>query len=178
MPNYIASITVDNVIKALGDFIKTLLPAGDPPPVPVIRAEVNRVAPPYDQFVELTELLELDLSVPAMNYANIVNQTAEIDASTRIDVQIDFYGEDSGDFAKAFKSAFRSSWGYDQFPVTVKPLYTSDGMQTPLVTGEEQYERRWTLTASLQYNPSVTVPQQSATTATAIIKQPANFPTT
>jgi len=31
-----------------------------------------------------------------------------------------------------------------------------------LVTGEEQYERRWALTMSLQYNPIVIVPQQSA----------------
>ena len=33
---------------------------------------------------------------------------------------------------------------------------------TPLVTGEEQYDERWILTASLQYNPIVTIPQQSA----------------
>ena len=41
-------------------------------------------------------------------------------------------------------------------------FYCSDGMQSPLVTGEQQWEGRWTLTASLQYNPVVTVPQDFA----------------
>jgi hypothetical protein len=43
-------------------------------------------------------------------------------------------------------------------------LYCSDGHQMPLTTGEQQYETRWTLTASLQYNPTVSIPQQSANT--------------
>jgi hypothetical protein len=46
--------------------------------------------------------------------------------------------------------------------VGIAPLYCDDGQEVPLVTGEEQYERRWALTMSLQYNPIVIVPQQSA----------------
>jgi hypothetical protein len=35
----------------------------------------------------------------------------------------------------------------------------------PYKTGEEQYNRRWTVLASLQYNPVTTLPQQFADAA-------------
>lgn len=167
MPNYLASITVDEVIDALAAFIKQFIPTE----ALVIRGEVNRVAPPCAPYVELTEILQVDLNMPYGQFEGIA-QIADIEASTRIDIQVDFYGSDGGDFCKAFKSAFRTEWGYDQFPDNIKPLYSDDGRQMPLITGEKQYERRWTLTASLQYNPVVTVPQQSALQVDAIIKFP------
>lgn len=171
MPNYVASIVVDQVIDALAAFIKPFLPLE----ATVMRAEVNRVSPPPNPFVELTELLQVDLNLPFDDFQS-QNSTINITASTRIDVQIDFYGEASGDYCKAIKSAFRTGWGYSQFPINVKPLYTDDGRQSPLITGEEQYERRWTLTASLQYNPIVTVPTQSANELDATIEVPTDFP--
>ena len=130
----------------------------------IVRAQVNRVAMPSNPCAVLTELFEVDLSVPWMDYQPN-GGTATIQGSTRIDVQIDFYGTQAAEFCKVVKSAFRSGWGFDNFPSNIKPLYTSDGVQSPLVTGEHQYESRWTLTVSMQYNPVATVPQQSATTA-------------
>jgi hypothetical protein len=96
-----------------------------------------------------------------MNYDGNAGTTT-IAAPTKIDIQIDFYGIKAGELCKAVKSAFRSQWAYGQFPANIRPLYTDQGRQAPLITGEEQYESRWILTASLQYNPTVTLPQQSA----------------
>jgi hypothetical protein len=70
-----------------------------------------------------------------------------------------------------FKTAFRSSYAVDQFDSyaqtnnlgTIVPLYCSDGMESPLTSAEQQYERRWIVTLSLQYNPTVVIAQQSAT---------------
>jgi hypothetical protein len=92
-------------------------------------------------------------------------------------VQIDFYGAQAGEFCKTVKTAFRSEWGYNTFAANVKPLYTSDGIQSPLLTGEEQYESRWTLTVSMQYNPTVAVPQQSANVVTASPVDAVDLPT-
>jgi hypothetical protein len=120
--------------------------------------------------------LQVDLSVPATEYQPPVAPapalgTATIYGPSRIDVQIDFYGAQAGEFCKTAKTAFRSHWGFAHFPANIKPLYTSDGVQSPLLTGEQQYESRWTLTASMQYNPTVTVPQDFADnlTPTAVI---------
>lgn len=153
---YTSSITVDQVIDALADFLGPFVPGAQ-----ITRAQVNRVAMPSNPGVVLTEMLQVDLSVPAMDYQPDAS-TATIKGPTRIDVQIDFYGEQASEFCKTVKTAFRSHWGFSHFPANIKPLYTSDGIQAPLVTGEQQYESRWTLTASLQYNPIVTVPQDFA----------------
>ena len=153
---YTSSITVDQVIDALADFLAPFVPDAQ-----IVRAQVNRVAMPSNPGVVLTEMLQVDLSVPATDYQPD-DGTATVAGPTRIDVQIDFYGAQAGEFCKTVKTAFRSHWGFAHFPANIKPLYTSDGIQAPLVTGEQQYESRWTLTASLQYNPIVTVPQDFA----------------
>ena len=165
---YTASITVDQVIDALADFLAPFVPGAS-----VVRAQVNRVAMPPNPCVILTEMLQVDLSIPATEYQPDDN-TATIYGPTRIDVQIDFYGAQAGEFCKTVKTAFRSHWGYEHFPANIKPLYTSDGMQSPLTTGEQQYESRWTLTASLQYNPTVTVPQEFADEVTPNLVIPAD----
>ena len=153
---YTSSINVDQVIDALADFLAPFVPGAQ-----VVRAQVNRVAMPSNPGVVLTEMLQVDLSVPATEYQPDAG-TATIEGPTRVDIQIDFYGEQAGEFCRTVKTAFRSHWGFSHFPANIKPLYTSDGIQAPLVTGEQQYESRWTLTASLQYNPIVTVPQDFA----------------
>ena len=158
MTNYVSSITIDQVIDALAAFILPFLGTGGQ----TIRGQQNRVALPNPPVAVLTELGQFDLNFPYMDFTNLAAGTADIDASTRIDVQVDIYGPLAGSQCKAVKSAFRSEYGFNAFPAYVKPLYTDDGREIPLITGEQQYERRWTLTATMQYNPTVTVPQQSA----------------
>ena len=156
--NYIPSILIDAVIEALGAFITPFLPDG----TPITRAQVNRVAPPNSPFVELREILQVDLETPTSTNSTEFQQ-AGILTPTRIDIQVDFYGPSAGDWCKAIKAVMRSQYAPAQFPDGIKPLYSSDGQQAPLITGEQQYENRWILTCSLQYNPDVFVPQQSAT---------------
>lgn len=169
MTLYVSSITIDQVIDYLADFLTPIVS-----PAEIVRAQVNRVPMPSDPCVVLTELLQSDLNVPYLDYQPS-DDTGTVHQSTRIDIQIDFYGSQAGDFCKAVKSVFRSSWAFDKFPDNVRPLYTSDGIQSPLVTGEEQYESRWTLTVSLQYNPTVSVPQDFADELSATVYVPADL---
>lgn len=173
-PLYIPSLLIDQVINALAVFIAPFL--GNPLPyvptnsenvVPIIRAQVNRVSMPITGFVELRELFEIDLETPTFVNTwsfEIEAQQGMITTPTRIDIQMDFYGPSAGDWCKAVKTVFRTDYAVSQFPDGMVPLYCSDGTQAPLITGEAQYENHWILTATLQYNPSVSVPLQSATT--------------
>jgi len=151
---YTTSITLDDAIDALGDFIALFVDGAE-----IVRAQVNRVPMPLDNCVVLTELFGVSLSRPNQDFS--VDRIA-IKDRTRFDIQVDFYGPSSGDFCKAVQAAFMTSYAYNKFPDTVKPLYTSDGIQSPLISGEQQWESRWTLTVSLQVNPVVEVPQDSA----------------
>jgi hypothetical protein len=162
---YLPSITIDAVIDALGAFLQPFCPGAT-----IIRAQVNRVAPPPDPYVLLTEILQVDLETP-IDVDNGANSQTDITAPKRIDIQVDFYGPSSGDQCTAVKSIYRSAYAPAQFPDGIKPLYCSDGHQTPLITGEQQWASRWTITASLQYNPTVSIPQQSANKLAANIME-------
>lgn len=171
------SLTVDDVIDALATFMEPLVDGAQ-----IVRAQVNRVPMPDAPCIVLTELLTVDLSVP---YADYIPPSAPIPAlgvaalhgPSRIDVQADFYGATAGELCQSVRTAFRTGWGFDTFPQEIKPLYTSDGVQMPLITGEQQYQSRWTLTASMQYNPVVTVPQDFAETleVTALVAVDVNL---
>ena len=162
---YAVNTTIDEVIEALAVVLTPFIENSQ-----IVRAQVNRVAMPPSPCVVLTELLAVDLAVPFDGYPiTALATTAAITSPTRIDVQIDFYGEKAGDFCKTMQTIFRSFWAFDQFPINIKPLYTSNGIQAPLITGEEQYESRWTLTVSMQYNPIVTVPQDFAAALSPLI---------
>lgn len=156
---YVPSIVIDTVIESLGAFIQPFVGDG----TQIIRAQVNRVAPPIGSFVELTELFMSDLEYPR-NWYDATNQQRNIIGPKRIDIQADFYGKASGDWCNVVKTALRTPYGVAQFPAGIAPLYTDDGRESPLMTGEMQYERRWSLTCVLQFNPIVIVPQQSANT--------------
>lgn len=145
------SITIDNVVNALADFLEPLMPAG----TQIVRAQVNRVAMPEPPCIVLIEMGQYDLATTRNTYDIITG--ADFQRSTRIDVQIDFYDGQAGEMCNTVKTLLRSSYGPDNFPDNIKPLYCSDGIQAPLITGEEQYEARWTITASMQYNPVINV---------------------
>lgn len=153
---YTPSITIDAVIEALGAFILPFMGDGE-----VVRAQVNRVPQPPKPCAVLTELRTEDVSIPHFEYATLTD-TATIAGPKRIHVQIDFYGDLAGDMCNAVKIAFRSDYGFLNFPVNIKPLYSDEGIQAQMITGERQWASRWTLTAVMQYNPIVTVPQQFA----------------
>ncbi len=153
---YVASIAIDSVLDALGTFLTPFVT-----PAQIIRAQVNRVAPPVGSFVELTEIANVDLEVPRQWYDG-TNRQRDIIGPKRLMIQADFYGKNAGDWCAAVKTVWRTAWAVSQFPAGIAPLYCDDGHESPLITGEDQYERRWALTMSLQYNPIVIVPMQSA----------------
>lgn len=153
---YVPSILLDTVFEALGAFIQPFVGTTQ-----IIRAQVNRVSSPPGAFVELTEISSTDLEVPRQGY-DATNAQRDILGPKRIVIQADFYGESAGDWCAAVKTVWRTAYATTQFPVGIAPLYCDDGHEMPLMTGEEQYLRRWVLSCSLQYNPIVIVPQQAA----------------
>lgn len=173
-PLYIPDITTDAVITALIAFLQPFVGNWDGTaitpnaPTPIIRGEVNRVpmpgTTPEGPFVKVMEINRKGLDAPSQfQSSDPTVQQASLKQSKQLDVQIDFYGLPAGEWSAAVESAWRTPFACDQFPDGIKPLYCSDPHQMPLVTGEEQYEYRWVITGSLEYNPTVMVPQQSAT---------------
>lgn len=166
---YTPSLTVDNVIDALATFIQPFVGTGE-----IVRGQINRVATPKNPCVILSDLLLVDLETP-WDLGEITASAIDMRAPKRIDIQADFYGPDSSDQCAAVKGVLRSGYATSQFPDGIKPLYCTDGMQVDYSNGEQQWQQRYSITVSLQYNPVVGLPQQFADVLTPTIYPPSDL---
>ena len=149
-------MTVDQVFKSLGDFIKTLVLC------PIVKGQKNFVPPPNGPFIVMTQVGQNRLGTNEDSY-DTLTQNKTITRYTQYDIQLDFYGDGSGDRAGIVETAFRDEYGTENFGNLIQPLYCTDAKQMPLINGEQNYEQRWTIVASMQANLDVIVAQQSAT---------------
>jgi hypothetical protein len=143
-------------VDKLVEFLTPFVPGSE-----IVRGQVDRVPMPRGDCVVITEQTIMGLSRPRVKH-DADNQLDTITAANMYDFQIDFYSDFSGGQADAVRTVIMSGAAWDKFPTNIKPLTCSDGMQSPLAEGEQQYGQRWTITISMQYNPVVTIPQQSA----------------
>lgn len=152
------SITEDQVLDALGEFLAVALPG-----VPVSRGQANRVPEPLGpNFVIVTPMQRLMLSATTHEW-RAADDAIDVQRQTRADLQVDLYGPQSTDLAQIMTTLLRDDFAVEQMEGTgVRPLYCDDGRQMPLVNGEAQYEDRWMVRVSLQINPVVSTPAQFA----------------
>jgi hypothetical protein len=151
------SVSEVDVVRAMGDFLMKVLPAG----VQVFAAQDNAVPMARGPFVTMTQAGMRRLGTTVAAYDGAADEKTA-SASTEFAIQLDFYGVGSGDMAATVQTLFMDAYAFDTFPPTVKPLYVDDPVQLPLITGEQQFEQRWKLRAVVQYAPVVAVPQQFA----------------
>lgn len=84
---------------------------------------------------------------------------------TQLTMQLDVHGPESAAHAQVISTLFRDEYAVSKFEESgfaVVPLHADDPRLTPFVNAEQQVEMRWVITAELQCNPSVTLPQQFA----------------
>jgi hypothetical protein len=161
----VVSITLDDVYEALGDFLETVLPAG----VVVLQSTENRVPEPPASpgFVEMTARVQgrIMTNLDKWNPQDVAPTEIDIEQAIQLTVQLDCYGAASGDWAVMLSTVLRDEYSIDALRASpITPLYTNDPRFAPLVSGEEQYERRWIVEAFVQYNPVTSTPQQFADT--------------
>ncbi len=151
--NIIPSITQQELFATLRAFVLTLVD------VEVVRGQDNRVPMPTGEFVALSPLFTGQLSTPVIKS---LAETQTVQQSTQFNVQIDCYGALAGDRARVISAMLWTPIAVDAMTPNLTPLYGTDPKQTPLVNGEDQYEERWTFDAVMQYNPVITIAQQTA----------------
>lgn len=154
------SITEDDLVEDLGAFADTLVDCE------VVRGQVNRVPSPKGDFVVVTPMGIVGLSLPITAYDDPKPDTGTrtLTRPTQWAAQVDCYGERAQDRALVLSIALRSQYGCEFLGELgrAQPLYTGEPRQMPLITGEHQYMERWSFDAVLQFNPSITLPQQFA----------------
>lgn len=150
MITFVPNKNVDDVIDGVANYLMRFTKAK------IIRGNVNRTPMPKPPFIVLTEVLTKQVAKSSEFYS-LDGET--VSQQNQIDVQIDFYGWELSDIALSFTASIRTSWAAKNFPIWLSPLYCSDIIKSPLQNAEEQYEQRWTVTLSLQYNVDINLPQ-------------------
>lgn len=158
-------ITDQDVYTALVTLLATIVPSG----TPIVQGLDNQVAMPATGFVLMTGLgIERLGTNVDVNNGTTLTQTSQMAA--RYTVQLDFVGPLAQSWAMQVQALFRDEYAADLMPANIQPLYADDPMLIPLVNAESQYEQRWKVTAAIQYKPTITTPQQSATSLSIGIK--------
>lgn len=162
------SITESQLYQAFGNFLAGVLTCT------IMQGQQNRVAMPTGNFLTMTSLGTTGLSTDKATYQPLAS-TQTHTRSTRWDVQLDFYGPSAADNANLIATLMKSDYACGQIEasgLSMDPLYAEEPRQIPFVNAENQYEKRWTVQCALQFNPTVVVSQQFATSLEVI---PANI---
>lgn len=149
-------MSIDSAIVAVADFLQPLMPTG----VEIVRGMANNVPPPKGSFIQITEIGQPQYTTTRTKLDGDAGTMAYV-MPRYLNLQLDFYGLSAGEMAGIAVTMIRSNYAPERFPDGVEPLYCSDAMQAPLITGEKQYETRWICTLSVQYNSAITVEQES-----------------
>jgi hypothetical protein len=154
----------DAAFVALRTYLLTFLD----PEVEVVQGQANRVpSPAADNFVIITATNRQRLATNENTWDETGDDPEVIDrkVSTLAMFQLDLHGPISGDIAQMIATLTRDQYGYERLvPLGFAPLYATDADQLPFITGENQYENRWTMRVALQTNPIVSTPQDFAAT--------------
>lgn len=151
---------MDDVVTDVGNFIVSIVPAG----TPVLRGPIDRAAYPNIDFVLMTPVFRDPLRTTIVTDDPDAGM-ASWEQGTKVELQVDLYGDTFGaDWCAMFSTMWKTEYACDALGAICSPLYTDGGRQIPLVTGEEQYLERWAVRTFLQYNPTVSTPQDYADT--------------
>jgi hypothetical protein len=161
------SPTLSAVYTKLRAFVLAVVPAN----VEVVRGIDNRVPmpPASPGFVNMTATLQQRLRTNVDTYVDPVTTPGDVNAEqgTRLTIQLDCYGADSGNWATMLSTLLRSDYGCTQLAPDCAPLYADEPRMLPLVDAEREYEQRWLVGAVLQYNPTTSTPMEFADTLDA-----------
>ncbi|MXV58915.1 LIC_12616 family protein [Saccharibacter sp. EH70] len=150
--------TEPQIMKALGDWLETVLPSG----WVVLQAQQNRATPPLPPFA-LMQIISRKRK--ATNSREYHDQSVTIIQSLIMSIQVTLYGTGAGDGAVQLNTAWRDhdavTFFRDVLPEAA-PLYGSEPRQHPFTTAEKQYEDTWSLDLALHVNSRITRPVESA----------------
>ena len=137
----------------------------------VVQGRDNLVAPLITGIV-ITPLFEKRLSTNEHDYHDtqdlhgVDNGTVDTNQSMELTLQIDCYGPESSSWANIITTLWRDEYAYDAMGADVKPIDADDPKPIEFVDPSEHgYVERWMLTATVQYNPTVTTSMQFFDTA-------------
>lgn len=142
------NITHNDIYTDVRRYLLLLFPDNE-----VVQGYGNNVPLPNAPFILMNIITETDLNAHTSIYSG--NGIGKVSRSVEIAMQLDFYGKDSGERARIFQNLWRDYYACDRLE-KCQPLYSDNLRYIPLTNEEQNYEERWSVTAYLTYNPTIT----------------------
>lgn len=162
-------MNIDAAVVAVADFLQPLMPVG----TQIVRGQTNDVPAPLPPSIVITEVGQPQYTTTRTKLDSLTG-TMTFEMPIKLRLQLDFYGLAGGEMSGIAQTMLRSLYATESFPDGVEPLYCTDGFQAPLITGEKQFEARWTMELYVQYNAPVIVNQESFNVVGEVTADPAN----
>ena len=141
--------THDDIYADVRAFLINLFPLPDEK---VIRGYSNNVPFPQAPFICINIITESALATNVNEYAE---ESGRVMQTQEVQMQVDFYGQQSGEMSRTFANLWRDFYACDRLSVC-QPLYTNDPQYLPFTNESSDFEERWMVSAYLNYNPVVT----------------------
>lgn len=165
----IVSLTASGIYTALRAYLKSTCTLDDDK---VRRAYIDNIPTPFPYpFVYVTILSPKRNSTNANAY-DVTNSKSGKSASYILDVQLDFYGQDSIDLAMIVKTLFRDKYSVDYFASSgLVPLFADDITQSSSTDEKGNFMVRNTMTLHFNTQPVVSVAQDFFNAAEIDVKK-------
>lgn len=152
------NITHDDIYADIRAYLLGLFPAWE-----VVQGYSNNVPLPNAPFVLMNIINESDVSTNVHKYDKAA-QIATVTRTVETMMQLDFYGEQSGETARIFVNLWRDYHATERL-TKCQPLFCEQPKYLPWSNEYGEFEQRWLVTAYLSYNPAVTHAQDFVTHA-------------
>lgn len=139
------------------------------PDCEVIQGYSNNVPLPNAPFILMNIIRESEMNTQ-INEWKPLDGLADVTRSIEVAMQLDFYGVDSGRNVRVFSTLWRDYHACERLEVC-QPLYADEARYIPLTNEEQEFEARWSITASLTYNATVTHTQDFIESASVSINR-------
>ncbi|WP_415537985.1 LIC_12616 family protein [Gluconobacter oxydans] len=154
--------TDSQIYTALGEWMKTVLPAG----TDIMQGQLNQTAQPIGPYCIMFLIARRRLATNSCTYTATERIVVE---PTELTIQVSVFGNGAGNAVSVVQSLWRDLYAADFLTANggiLAPLYSSEPRQMQFVNGERQYEDAWSVDLKAQVNFTTTLPQQSATKLT------------
>jgi len=131
------------------------------PSVEVVRGLGNDVSMPTGPFISMTATGMRRLATNRHIYTDLdpLVGTVANEQSTALEIQVDCYGPASADWANSVVTMWRDQYATNLLrPIGAAPLYAEDPRMMALENSSKNYEERWIVLLTLQYNPQTVTP--------------------
>lgn len=165
---YTISLTLDNIYDALHSYLKNVSGLSD---IKIVRAFQDNVPTPFDYpFIYMSVKQNTRNGTNEHDY-NKLTDSKSVKWSNILDVQLDFYGQDSMDIALIVKGLFRDEYSVDFFEGKgLVPLYADEPMMSAAEDEKGNFMVRNTMILHFNTHPTVSVAQQYFEEAEVVVK--------